>query len=62
MFLERIAQFDFLGHRDAVLGDDGGAKLLFNHRIAALGAEGDFYCVREDVHASVESPGGKLLR
>src|SRR5208282_4807535 len=50
--LQRITQFDFLGHGDAVLGDDGGAKLLFNHRVAALGTEGDFYCVREGVHAT----------
>src|SRR5208283_4759848 len=50
--LERIPQFDFLGYRDAVLGDDGSAELLFNHRIATLGAEGDFHCIREGIHAA----------
>jgi hypothetical protein len=50
--LQGIPQLDFLGNRDSVLGDDGSAKLLFDHRIAALGAEGDFHCIREDIHAA----------
>src|SRR4029077_2818135 len=58
--LERIPQFDFLGHRDAVLGDDGSAELLFNHRIAALGAEGDFHCIREGIHAAKNRLAGCL--
>ncbi len=50
--LERILQLDFLCNRHAVLGDDRRAELLFDHRIAALGAEGDLYRVRESVDAS----------
>jgi hypothetical protein len=50
--LQRIAQFDFLRYRYAVLGNDGGAELLLNHRIAALGAERDFHCIRKSVHAA----------
>src|SRR5271154_5820058 len=50
--LERILQLDFLGDGDAVLGDDRRAELLFDHRIAALGAEGDFNCVSELINAA----------
>jgi hypothetical protein len=50
--LERILQLDFLGDGDAVLGDDRRAELLFDHRIAALGAEGDFHCVGELIDAA----------
>src|SRR6267143_953244 len=50
--LEGIAGFDFLGNGHAVFGDDGRAELLFDHRISALGAEGDLYCVREGIHAA----------
>src|SRR5271170_439659 len=50
--LERITQFYFLGNGHAVLGDDRRAELLFDHRIAALGAEGDLYRIREGIHAA----------
>src|SRR6266436_6178956 len=43
--LEGVLQFDFLRNRHAVLGDDRRAELLFDHRVAALGAEGDLHCV-----------------
>ena len=56
--LERILQLDFLRYRHAVLGDDRRAEFLFNHRIAALGAEGDLYRVRE----GVDAPQNRLAR
>ena len=48
---ERILKLDFLCYRHAVLGDDRRAEFLFNHRVAALGAEGDLYRVCEGVDA-----------
>src|SRR5213078_1698704 len=50
--LEWILELDFLGYGHAVLGDDGRAELLFDHRVAALGAEGDLHCVGKSVHAA----------
>jgi hypothetical protein len=38
--LELVLDFDFLGHGDAVLGDDRRAEGFFNQHIAALGAQG----------------------
>src|SRR5436309_527309 len=58
--LEGIAEFDFLGHGHAVLGDDRRAELLFDHRVAALGAEGDLYCVGEGIHAAQNRLAGIL--
>jgi len=58
--LEGVAEFDFLGNGHAVFGDDGRAELLFDHRIAALGAEGDLYCVREGIHAAQDCLAGIL--
>ena len=37
--LERILEFDFLGDGHAVLGDGGGAELLVEDDVAALGTE-----------------------
>src|SRR5882762_2490466 len=50
--LEGIAEFDFLGYGHAVLGDDRCAELLFDYRVAALGAEGNLHCVGESIHAA----------
>ena len=50
--LERILQLDFLGDGDAVLGDGGGAELLVEDDVAALGAEGDLDGVGEGVDAA----------
>ena len=36
--LELVGELDLLGDRHAVLGDDGGAKALVEHHVAALGA------------------------
>ena len=34
-----VFQFDFLGHRDAVLGHRGGAEFFVNHHVAAFRSE-----------------------
>src|SRR6185369_9377891 len=49
--LELVAQFDFLGDGDAVLGDGRGAEALVEHDVAAFRAEGGFDGVGEDVDA-----------
>src|SRR3984957_3662380 len=58
--LEWIAQFDFLRYRYAVLGDDRRAELLFDYRVAALGAEGNLHCVGKCVHAAQNRLAGRL--
>ena len=50
--LERILQVDFLGDGDAVLGDGGGAELLVEDDVAALGAEGHLDRVGEGIDAA----------
>src|SRR5581483_9888716 len=50
--LQGILQLDLLRHGHAVLGDDRRAELLFDHRVAPLRAQGDFYCVGKNVHAA----------
>ncbi len=47
--LELVLQFDFLGDRNAVLGDGRGAEGALQNHVAALGAEGDLDGVGENV-------------
>jgi hypothetical protein len=49
-----IQELDFLGDRDAVLGDGGGAEFLVEQDVAALGAEGDFHRAGNLLHAGEE--------
>src|SRR5664279_848140 len=49
--LELVLELDFLGDRHTVLGDAGSAERLIEHDVAALGAERNFYSVRQDVDA-----------
>ena len=58
--LERVLQLDFLRYRYAVLGDDRRAELLFDHRVAALGAERDLHGVGKSVHAAQNRLAGIL--
>ncbi len=58
--LEGIPELDFLGHGHAVLGDDGRAELLFDHRVAALGAEGNLHCIGKSIHAAQNRLAGIL--
>src|SRR6267154_1705056 len=55
-----VAVVDFLGYGHAVLGNDRRAELLLDYRIAALGAEGDFHCVGEGIHAAQNRLAGIL--
>ena len=50
--LERILEVDFLGDGHAVLGDGGGAELLVEDDVAALGAERDLHRVGQLVDAA----------
>jgi hypothetical protein len=50
--LQRILQLDFLGDRDAVLGDRRRPELLVEHHVPALRAERDFHRVGQLVHAA----------
>src|SRR5690606_25047938 len=56
--LELVFQFDFLGNGDAVLGDGGGAERTLQHNVAALGAQGGFHRVGEDIDAADDADTG----
>jgi len=49
-----ILELNLLGDGHAVVGDGGGAPLLVEHDVAALGAEGHLDGVGEDVNAAFE--------
>src|SRR5690606_23751825 len=49
---ELVFKFDFLGDRNAVLGDARSAEALFDHHVAALGAQGHLHRIGEDVDAA----------
>ena len=49
---ELVAQLDFLGDGDAVLGGAGSAERLVDHHIAALGTERDLHRVGQNVDAA----------
>ncbi len=52
--LDVIFEFNFLGDRHPIVDDLGSAKFLFQHHVAAFGAEGDGHGFRQDVHAFFE--------
>ena len=58
--LKGVLQLDLLGDGHAVVGDEGGAELLRQHHVAALGAHGDLYSVGQLVHALFQSLAGLL--
>ncbi len=58
--LERVGQLNLLGDGHAVVGDEGGAELLIQHHIAALGAHGDFNGVGQLVDAPLQGVAGLL--
>src|SRR4029453_10905866 len=53
--LVRIVQLDLLGDGNTIVGDRGGAPLLFEDDVASTRAEGDLDGVGEDVQASLEA-------
>src|SRR6202022_1064563 len=50
--LELVVELDLLGDGDAVLGDAGRAKTLFNDDIAALGAERHLHRIGKNIDAA----------
>ena len=59
--LAGVLELDVLGDGDAVVGDGGGAPLLVEDHVAALGPEGDPHGVGQLVHAGLERPPGLLV-
>ena len=59
--LEGVLELDLAGDGHAVVGDGGGAELLLEHHVAALGAERDLDGVGELVHAGLEGTAGVLV-
>src|SRR5580698_3971900 len=50
--LERIPQINFFRYGDAVFGDGRRTEFLFDHNVAALGAEGDFHGIGQNINAA----------
>src|SRR5699024_2021576 len=53
-----IFQLDLLGDGHAVVGDEGGAELLVQHHVPALGAQSDLYGIGQLVDAGFQSLAG----
>ena len=58
--LKRVVQLNLLGDGHAVVGDQGGAELLVQHYIAALGTHGDLHGIGELVDAALQRVTGFL--
>ena len=50
--LQAVLEFDFFGNGNAVLGDGRRTEFLFDDNVAALGAEGNLYCVGKKIDAA----------
>ena len=59
--LERLFELDVLGDGHAVVGDGGGAELLVEDDVAALGAEGDLDGVGQGIDAAHERVAGLFI-
>ena len=59
--LERVVELDLASDGDAVVGDRGGAPLLVEDDVAALGAERHLDGVGEGVDAALERAAGVLV-
>ena len=53
--LVRVVEFDLLGDGNTIVGDRGGAPLLFENDVATLGAQRHLDSVGEGVEASLEA-------
>src|SRR6185437_13672901 len=60
--LPRVLEFDLLGDGHAIVGDRGGAPLLLEYHVPALGAEGYLHGVGKLVHAALEAAPGVLVK
>ena len=58
--LKGIFQLNFLGDGHAVVGDQRSAKLLIEHNVAALGAQGNFNGIRQLIDAFFQRAAGFL--
>ena len=56
--LERVLQLDLFGDRHTVFGDVRPAEFFLQHNVPALGAQGDFYGVRQLVHTAKNGLSG----
>jgi hypothetical protein len=56
-----VLEIDLLGDGNTVVRDGGGAPLLLENDVSALGAQGDLHSVGEHVHAALERPPGLLV-
>jgi len=50
--LELVFQFDFFGNGNTVFGDQRGTEGFFQYHVTAFRAEGDFYCVSQNIDAA----------
>ena len=60
--LEAIFQFDFLGHRHAVLGDRRAAERFGNDHIAAGWSHGDGHCIGKFINALEHLGPGMIFK
>ena len=60
--LPRVLELDLLGDGHAIVGDRGGAPLLLEYHVPALGAEGYLHGVGELVHTAFEAAPGVLVK
>src|SRR5690606_20524048 len=59
--LELVLQFDFLGHRNPVLGDDRRAEAALEQHVAPLRAEGDLHRISQDIDALDHPAAGVIV-
>ena len=59
---KRVFELDLFRDRDTVVGDRGGSPLLFQHHVAALGAQRDAYCVGQLVHPLLKGSAGLFVK
>ena len=59
--LVRVLQLDLLGDGHTIVGDRGGAPLLLQDDVAALGAQRHLYRVGEGVQAPLEAATGLFV-
>src|SRR5699024_3229087 len=57
-----VLELDLTGDGHTIVGDGGGAELLLEHHVAALGAEGHLDGVGELVHTRLEAAAGLVIK
>src|SRR5690606_10762306 len=62
VLLPGVLELDLLGDGYTVVGDRGGAPLLLQNDVAALGAKGHLDGVGELVHTALETAPGVLVK